>query len=443
MKKIILSLVAIATIALSSFGQAPEGFKYQAVVRDAGGLILNNQAVGMRLTVQQGSIGGSAVYTETFSITTNAYGLVNLEIGTGTTTDDFTSIDWSNGPYFMETAVDFLGGMTWVVMGTSQLMSVPYALYAKTSGSSIPGPQGPAGNDGINGTNGTDGATGPAGSDATNYWTQSGANVYRSSGNVGIGTPNPNTKLHVTGLAGEDVFRLQINGGSTRMLMNELGSVGIGGFFTPINSLDISGGMSIGNYYSSAAPTNGLIVSGNVGIGTTTPYNKLEVDGIGGLIIGYNYANITTSQSVTLTSTWRVIQTTASPTSVTFIAPSNGKVIIEAQFHLESTIDAFSGLADVSWTHVYVALGTSSTNGNHDTSTQRKIFENTHEDDAENHSDISTVVTTEWLLTGLSAGQSYTYYLNGNGNINNASCQIKWGECASCHPLILKVMTAP
>jgi len=133
MKKILLSLFAIATLSLSSFGQAPEGFKYQAVVRDAGGLILNNQAVGMRLTVQQGSIGGTVVYTETFSTTTNAYGLVNLEIGTGTTTDDFTTIDWSNGPYFMETAVDFLGGMTWVVMGTSQLMSVPYALYAKTA----------------------------------------------------------------------------------------------------------------------------------------------------------------------------------------------------------------------------------------------------------------------------------------------------------------------
>ena len=226
------------------------------------------------------------------------------------------------------------------------------------------------------------------------------------------------------------------------MMMKDNGSVGIGGFFTPINSLDILGGMSIGNYYSNIAPASGLIVSGNVGIGTTTPYNKLEVDGIGGLIIGYNYANTGTGQSVALTSTWRVIQTTASPTSVTFIAPSNGKVIIEAQFHLESTIDAFSGLADVSWVWAYVALGTSSANGNHDVTTQRKIFQNTHEDDAENHSDISTVITTEWLLTGLNAGQSYTYYLNGSGQINNAFCEIKWGNTAS-HPLILKVMTAP
>jgi hypothetical protein len=134
MKKILLSLVAAATLSLSSFGQAPEGFKYQAVVRDAGNTILNNQAVGMRMTILQGSIGGITVYQETFATTTNGYGLVNLEIGSGTTAYDFTTIDWANGPYFMETAVDVTGGTMYTVMGTSQFMSVPYALYAKTSG---------------------------------------------------------------------------------------------------------------------------------------------------------------------------------------------------------------------------------------------------------------------------------------------------------------------
>ena len=134
MKRIILSLVAIATISLSSFGQAPEGFKYQAVVRDAGNTILNNQAVGMRMTIQQGSIGGTTVYEETFAPTTNAYGLVNLEIGSGTVVSgDFTTIDWANGPYFIETAVDVTGGTSYAVMGTSQLMSVPYALHANTA----------------------------------------------------------------------------------------------------------------------------------------------------------------------------------------------------------------------------------------------------------------------------------------------------------------------
>ncbi|MEJ6682064.1 MAG: hypothetical protein QNL21_08220, partial [Flavobacteriales bacterium] len=99
------------------------------------------------------------------------------EIGTGTSTDDFTMIDWANGPYFMETAVDLTGGSTYEVMGTSQLMSVPYALYAKTSGNGE-GPQGPAGvqgpqgiqgiagidgQNGVDGINGADGSAGPQG----------------------------------------------------------------------------------------------------------------------------------------------------------------------------------------------------------------------------------------------------------------------------------------
>lgn len=137
MKKLILSLVAIATISLSSFGQAPEGFKYQAVVRDAGNTILNNQAVGMQIEILQGGIAGTPVYTESFAPTTNDYGLVNLEIGTGTTTDDFTSIDWANDTYFVRTSIDVTGGSSYVLMGTSQLMSVPYALHAKTAESSI------------------------------------------------------------------------------------------------------------------------------------------------------------------------------------------------------------------------------------------------------------------------------------------------------------------
>ncbi len=172
MIKILLSFVVIATLSFSSFGQAPEGFKYQAVVRDAGNVILNNQAVGMRMTIRQGAIGGTTVYSETFSTTTNAYGIVNLEIGNGTlAAGNFTSIDWANGPFFMETAVDVTGGINYSVMGTSQLMSVPYALYAKTSGSSTPGPQGPqgiqgpAGNDGAQGLTGLTGPQGPAGND--------------------------------------------------------------------------------------------------------------------------------------------------------------------------------------------------------------------------------------------------------------------------------------
>ena len=205
MKKILLTFVAIATLSFSSFGQAPEGFKYQAVVRDAGNVILNNQAVGIRMTILQGAIGGTTVYSETFSTTTNAYGIVNLEIGNGTlAAGNFTSIDWANGPFFMETAVDVTGGINYSVMGTSQLMSVPYALYAKTSGSSTPGPQGPqgiqgpAGNDGAIGVTGATGPQGPAGANG-NDGAQGPQGIQGLAGNDGATGPQG-----IQGVAGND-----------------------------------------------------------------------------------------------------------------------------------------------------------------------------------------------------------------------------------------------
>ena len=156
MKRLLLTLIASVAISLSTLAQAPQGFKYQAVIRDAG-TIITNQSVGVQLTILQYLPTGSAVYTETFTPTTNAYGLINLEIGSGITSDDFTTIDWANGPFFIETAVDVTGGITYSAMGTSQLMSVPYALYAENSGSSTPGPQGPVGAQGPAGTTGLTG----------------------------------------------------------------------------------------------------------------------------------------------------------------------------------------------------------------------------------------------------------------------------------------------
>ena len=114
MKNLQIALMALTMLVSLSMAQSPEGFKYQAVVRDASSNPMTDKAVGMQLTIQQGAIGGTAVYTETFAPTTNAYGLVNLEIGTGTSTDDFSAIDWSNGPYFIESAIDINGGTSYV-----------------------------------------------------------------------------------------------------------------------------------------------------------------------------------------------------------------------------------------------------------------------------------------------------------------------------------------
>ena len=162
MKKII-TLASALLLTASTWAQAPEKMSYQAVVRDASNLLVADHAVGMKISILKGSTTGTAVYVETQNILSNDNGLVSLEIGAGTAvTGTFNTIDWSTGPYFIKTETDPTGGSTYTITGTSQLMSVPYALYAKTSGSSTPGPQGPAGERGLTGATGPQG---PAGKD--------------------------------------------------------------------------------------------------------------------------------------------------------------------------------------------------------------------------------------------------------------------------------------
>ncbi len=121
-------------MSLFTFAQAPELMSYQAIVRGADDALIQNQNVGVRISVLQGSETGSAVYTETHATMTNDNGLVNLNIGAGTTSDDFSAIDWGNGTYYIKSETDPNGGTNYTIEGTSQLLSVPYALYAKNAG---------------------------------------------------------------------------------------------------------------------------------------------------------------------------------------------------------------------------------------------------------------------------------------------------------------------
>ncbi|GAJ21549.1 unnamed protein product, partial [marine sediment metagenome] len=132
MKKIYTLFLALI-ITGSLMAQTPQSFKYQAVARDASGEVIADQAVGMQISILQGSTSGTAVYVETFTPTTNEFGLINLNIGTGTVVSgDFTTIDWSSDTYFVKVEMDMTGGTTYEEYGTSQLLSVPYALHAKT-----------------------------------------------------------------------------------------------------------------------------------------------------------------------------------------------------------------------------------------------------------------------------------------------------------------------
>ncbi len=133
MRKVFTFLVTIL-LTTSVFAQSPEKMSYQAVVRDAANKLVINQAIGMQISILQGSVSGTEVYIETHSPTSNANGLVSVEIGSGTiVSGDFASIDWANGPYFIKTETDPTGGTNYTIIGTNQLVSVPYALHAKTA----------------------------------------------------------------------------------------------------------------------------------------------------------------------------------------------------------------------------------------------------------------------------------------------------------------------
>jgi len=146
----------------------PQKFSYQSIIRDGANQVLNNQSVGIRLSILQGSESGTAVYVETHTGNTNANGLISLQVGGGTVVSgSMSSIDWAAGPYFIKTETDPEGGTNYSISGSSQLLSVPYALFSAngTSGPQGPaGPQGPQGEPGATGPAGQQGPAGPAGS---------------------------------------------------------------------------------------------------------------------------------------------------------------------------------------------------------------------------------------------------------------------------------------
>lgn len=134
MKKLFF-IIAVLMMGSAVWGQAPRAFKYQAVARNGAGEVLANQAVSFRISVLSGSAMGTAVYAETHSgKTTNGFGLVDLEIGKGSVSMGlFSAISWESNSYFLKVEMDPAGGSAFQVMGTTPLLSVPYALHARTA----------------------------------------------------------------------------------------------------------------------------------------------------------------------------------------------------------------------------------------------------------------------------------------------------------------------
>jgi hypothetical protein len=329
MRKSILTLL-VCLILTTALAQVPQGINYQAVARTAQGLIIPNQAIGTRFSILDGTINGTVVYQETFTTQTNSFGLFTLVIGKGTpVTGTFAGINWASGTdKFLKVEIAPTGGNNYQLQGTSQLMSVPYALYAdKTKLIS--------GNNTINITNGNT-ITG-------NYVAAN--NTLNINGNAISGNYQAgNSTLLINGntITGNYVAAnntLLINGNTIS------GNYQAGNNTLLINGNNITGnyvagsGISItGNVISSTASgqwlnhPNGIYypaanTAGNVGI-RTTPSSSVS------LVVNGNIPGVLEGNTATFTSSsnWHTqftLQNSASSSFFTFVVggPGNTEIL--------------------------------------------------------------------------------------------------------------------
>lgn len=244
MKKILFPVI-LMFIALGLKAQAPEKIGYQAIIRDHMNQLVVNQLVGIRISILEES---TPVYTETHLVATNENGLVNIKIGEGETSfGSFDEIEWWEGSYFLQTEVDTDGGTDYGLTGTTQLLSVPYALHAKSA-----------------------------------QWRTAENNIYYDKGFVGIGTQSPSVPLEVAG-----DFRVIKNGGMAVMegygTGNEyyysgvrLGNSATGAFWGIFHKKDRNLQIIYWNGFGWVDPV-WIDPNGNVGIGGTASNAKFTV----------------------------------------------------------------------------------------------------------------------------------------------------------------------
>jgi|GEM_PF-2468267 len=192
--KSILLCALLSTFMLATFAQAPSKFNYQGAARDASGTPLTNQNISLRISIIDSLSTGNIVYAETHGTTTNAYGMFSLAIGDGMPLlGTMDTVAWSTNNKFLKIEMDETGGTNYTDLGTTQLLSVPFAMYAASGAAGATGPQG---------------ATGPAGSaniiGTTDYLvkfsnTTTGGNsiLFDNGSAIGLGTATPSARLHV------------------------------------------------------------------------------------------------------------------------------------------------------------------------------------------------------------------------------------------------------
>jgi hypothetical protein len=316
MKRYINTLIFLAC-AVAVFAQAPQKFNYQAVARNAQGAVLPNQNVKIQASILDGSANGTNLYSETHNVTTNQLGLFNLAIGDGTLLiGNFSNITWASGDKYLKIEMDATGGNNFSLVGASQLLSVPYAIYSEKSniqaGSGISISNNVVQNTGdISNTNelqtlslsgntltlSQSGGSVTLPNGGTSQWTTTGSNIFYNTGNVGINTNSPSEKLHLAGKMKIDGTNTLEFGAGVSGKQADAGKIGYQTFTT--DALDILGAGSSGtNRKIKFWNEGGADFTGNIGtagksiamtsatlpiglsqeLGTTTPLLHLDVN---------------------------------------------------------------------------------------------------------------------------------------------------------------------
>lgn len=132
---ILLCMWFLATCFLQAQDKMPQAISYQAVARDAQGKVVSEKSIGVQVEILKGAAGGTVVFSETHTPTSSKTGTINLLIGQGKSqTGAFSSIDWGADTYFLQLGMDLNGGNNYEVVSTTQMLPVPYALYAAKAG---------------------------------------------------------------------------------------------------------------------------------------------------------------------------------------------------------------------------------------------------------------------------------------------------------------------
>lgn len=273
---------AFLMLSLPGIAQAPQAFNYQGIARDASGTPLLTTDIALRIAIKKGALPGTQVYKETHNVQTNKMGLFTIEVGHGHSQIGlFDAIEWGAGDHYIEIEMDPEGGTNFTLLGESQLLSVPYALYA-------------------------------ANGSGDSKWEDNSSGIHYNAGNVGIGTNNPDQKLSIEGtvddgdernylrlnnrsLSNRSLVAMELTAGqpnSNTTLTHVAETYDVGGDkFTDYGQLSSSGqGLILRAEaangvikFLTGGPSNSntermrITGNGNVGIGTETPENKLSI----------------------------------------------------------------------------------------------------------------------------------------------------------------------